>query len=141
MFGSVFMYQGHTLSHSSLLYVLHVPFGEALLAQIQRSNPRTISGGSFFSSDTGTCGFGDTFCGSDCVSQCDAKLECSQYAVPAGKTCPLNVCCSAYGFCGTTAEFCNTSQGCQSNCGSPAVPPGKSSKPVTNKVIGYYKAW
>ncbi|KAL4739533.1 hypothetical protein BDV11DRAFT_169948 [Aspergillus similis] len=29
----------------------------------------------------------------------------------------------------------------QSNCGSPAVPPGKCSKPVTNKVIGYYEAW
>lgn len=37
-------------------------------------------------------------------------------------------------FCGTTAEFC------QSNCGSPAVPPGKSSKQVTN-IIGYYEAW
>ncbi|KAA8652731.1 uncharacterized protein ATNIH1004_001636 [Aspergillus tanneri] len=97
--------------------------------------------GSFFDGDVGTCGFGDTYCGSDCVSQCDAKPECGQYANPPGKTCPLNVCCSEFGFCGTTPEFCDASQGCQSNCGSPAIPPGKSAKPVTNKVIGYYEAW
>ncbi|KAL4812489.1 bacteriodes thetaiotaomicron symbiotic chitinase [Aspergillus spinulosporus] len=97
--------------------------------------------GFFFGGDVGTCGFGDTFCGSDCVSQCDAKPECGADADPPGKTCPLNVCCSKYGFCGTTDEFCDASQGCQSNCGKPAVPPGKSSKPVTNKVIGYYEAW
>ncbi|GAB1211735.1 hypothetical protein ATERTT37_000859 [Aspergillus terreus] len=34
-----------------------------------------------------------------------------------------------YGFCGTTSEFCDTSQG------------WKSSKDVTSKVIGYYEAW
>lgn len=97
--------------------------------------------GSFGADGVGTCGFGPTFCGSDCASQCDAKPECGQYAVPAGKTCPLNVCCSKFGFCGTTSLFCDTSEGCQSNCGTPAVPPGKSAKPVTHRVIGYYEAW
>jgi chitinase len=47
------------------------------------------TGGSFYGVDTGTCGFGDTFCGSDCVSQCDAKLECGADADPPGKTCPF----------------------------------------------------
>ncbi|KAL4772370.1 hypothetical protein BDW60DRAFT_207367 [Aspergillus nidulans var. acristatus] len=34
---------------------------------------------------------------------------------------PLNVCCSQYGFCGTTAEFCG--DGCQSNCVQPKPSP------------------
>jgi len=42
----------------------------------------------------------------------------TEYA-PAGKqTCPLNVCCSQWGFCGTTADFCGT--GCQNGCGTPS---------------------
>lgn len=41
--------------------------------------------GSFFGGDDGVCGFGETFCGSDCDSQCDAKPECGQYADPPGK--------------------------------------------------------
>lgn len=45
--------------------------------------------GSFGDTDIGTCGFGPTFCGDDCTSQCDAKPECGQYADPPGKTCPL----------------------------------------------------
>ncbi|KAG8164746.1 hypothetical protein KVR01_005021 [Diaporthe batatas] len=96
--------------------------------------------GSFFD-DVGTCGFGPTFCGSDCDSQCDAKPECGQFADPPGKTCPLNVCCSEFGFCGSTADFCQT--GCQSNCVlEPPVPAGgSSSKVIDNKVIGYYEAW
>lgn len=58
-----------------------------------------------------------------------------------GKKCPLNVCCSQYGFCGSTSEFCEA--GCQSNCVlNPPVPPGGSAISVlNNKVIGYYEAW
>ncbi|PIG87825.1 hypothetical protein AARAC_011883 [Aspergillus arachidicola] len=97
--------------------------------------------GSFFGGKIGTCGFGDTFCGSDCASQCDAKAECGANADPPGKTCPLNVCCSKYGFCGTTDEFCSPEEGCQNNCGYPDVPAGKSSEPVLSKVVGYYEAW
>lgn len=40
--------------------------------------------GSFLGGDTGTCGFGEAFCGSDCDSQCDAKAECGQFADPPG---------------------------------------------------------
>jgi hypothetical protein len=40
--------------------------------------------GSFLGTDTGVCGFGPTFCGTDCDSQCDAKPECGQFADPAG---------------------------------------------------------
>lgn len=63
-----------------------------------------------------------------------------------GKTCPLNVCCSQFGFCGSTSEFCDPASQpnpCQSNCVlSPPVPPGGSDlKVLDNKVIGYYEAW
>ncbi|KAI0890230.1 chitotriosidase-1 [Annulohypoxylon maeteangense] len=97
--------------------------------------------GSFFGGDTGVCGFGPTFCGDDCDSQCDAKPECGQYADPPDKKCPLNVCCSEYGFCGSTPEFCQ--EGCQSNCVvDPPVPPGGSGITVlNNRIIGYYEAW
>ncbi|KAI1171966.1 chitotriosidase-1 [Nemania sp. FL0916] len=97
--------------------------------------------GSFFGGDTGVCGFGPTFCGDDCDSQCDAKPECGQYTDPPGKTCPLNVCCSEFGFCGSTSEFCEA--GCQSNCVvDPPIPAGGSGITVlNNRIIGYYEAW
>lgn len=45
-------------------------------------------------SSSGFCGYSPDFCGADsCISNCDAKASCGQYA-PAGKEkCPLNVCC------------------------------------------------
>lgn len=47
---------------------------------------------------TGICGYGPTYCGKGCISQCDAKAECGKYAETPGKTCPLNTCCSEFGF-------------------------------------------
>jgi len=32
-------------------------------------------------------------------------------------SCPNNLCCSAYGYCGTSNEHCNVSQGCQPDYG------------------------
>lgn len=62
------------------------------------------------------------------------------WANPPGKMCPLNTCCSQYGFCGSTSGFCTKS--CQSNCVlNPPVPAGGSSSSVLNKVIGYYESW
>jgi len=51
---------------------------------------------------SGYCGYGKTYCGAGCVSNCEAVAECGKDAVPSGKKCPLNTCCSQYGFCGTT---------------------------------------
>ena len=44
----------------------------------------------------GWCGYGDTYCGDGCQSNCDAKAECGENADPPGKGCPLNVwfCCA-----------------------------------------------
>ncbi|KAL4935574.1 hypothetical protein BDV06DRAFT_217331 [Aspergillus oleicola] len=69
---------------------------------------------------SGFCGYGPTYCGTGCLSQCDATAECRQYAKTPGKI-----------------------YGCQSNCVlSPKPGGGKATGSVLeNKVIGYYEAW
>ncbi|KAI4865394.1 family 18 glycosyl hydrolase [Hypoxylon rubiginosum] len=91
-------------------------------------------------SSSGFCGFGPDYCGSSCISSCDALAECGQYAKVPGTTCPLNVCCSQYGFCGTTTLFCDKS--CQSGCATPSKPSCSSSGgSATKKRVGYYESW
>jgi chitinase len=87
--------------------------------------------------ESGYCGFGPTYCGTGCTSNCNAKADCGQYAKVAGTECPLNVCCSQFGFCGTTSDFCDNN--CQSNCGNPKSPGGGGD--VRDRVIGYYESW
>ncbi|KUJ13269.1 glycoside hydrolase [Mollisia scopiformis] len=87
------------------------------------------------------CGYSPKECGKKtCISNCDAKAECGQYGVPGNNTCPINVCCSKFGFCGTTDEFCL--DGCQKHyggCGSAQEP---SCGGVTSgRTIGYYEGW
>jgi chitinase len=51
-------------------------------------------------SDTGVCSYAPSSCSQQyCISNCDAKAPCGQYADPGNAICPLNVCCSQYGFC------------------------------------------
>lgn len=39
---------------------------------------------------SGQCGYGPEYCGSDvCISDCDAKAECGQYAAVGKEECPL----------------------------------------------------
>ncbi|CAK5268570.1 unnamed protein product [Mycena citricolor] len=103
------------------------------------------SNGACCNGQSGFCGFGPSFCttvasGGHCTSHCDALAECGPFAAPANFTCPLNVCCSQFGFCGTTAEFC--SAGCQSNCNPPAPPScGADQQSATQRRIGYYEGW
>ena len=93
---------------------------------------------------SGYCGYGPTYCGTNgqspndqCWSQCDAHAECGQYAVNPGQGCPLNVCCSQFGFCGTTPDFCGS--GCQSGCNQPSS--GASGSDVQTRIVGYYESW
>lgn len=51
---------------------------------------------------SGNCGYGATYCGKGCTSNCDAVAECGKDSKDGKTTCPLNTCCSQYGFCGTT---------------------------------------
>lgn len=45
-----------------------------------------------------------------------AAQQCGRQA--GGKTCANNLCCSQYGYCGSTDAYCSPAQGCQSNCNS-----------------------
>ncbi|KAB5587952.1 putative effector protein [Ceratobasidium theobromae] len=57
-------------------------------------------------------------------------------------TCPLKACCSAYGYCGTTADFCNAAPNgdpCISNCFMPTLPSCSSSQVMCT--VGYYAGW
>ncbi|GAT22275.1 class V chitinase [Aspergillus luchuensis] len=58
------------------------------------------------------------------------QRESSEYA--SSEKCPLNVCCSAYGFCGTTSDFCGNSTVAEPVCD------GNS---ATKKTIAYYEGW
>ncbi|KAF2287829.1 hypothetical protein GH714_002868 [Hevea brasiliensis] len=40
--------------------------------------------------------------------------QCGRQA--GGKLCPNNLCCSQWGWCGSTDEYCSPDHNCQSNC-------------------------
>ncbi|KJZ70862.1 hypothetical protein HIM_09727 [Hirsutella minnesotensis 3608] len=86
----------------------------------------------------GFCGAGPKFCSPGaCTSQCDWKSECdpgwgSQWS--KSSKCPLNVCCSPFGFCGTTQDFCQGKQVASPEC---AVSQRTSDK----RTVGYYEGW
>ncbi|KAF2855740.1 glycoside hydrolase family 18 protein, partial [Plenodomus tracheiphilus IPT5] len=70
-----------------------------------------------------------------CVGDCGRKSECNpgwgmQWST--NDKCPLDVCCSEFGFCGTTKEFCGNKEVDRPSC--------SGSKGV-DKVIGYYESW
>ncbi|GLB10067.1 hypothetical protein AtubIFM57258_006006 [Aspergillus tubingensis] len=87
------------------------------------------------STGSGFCGFGPEFCGKNCTSNCDRKSECDPgwgKEWSQASTCPLNVCCSKFGFCGTTKDFCGDSTVVSPQCG------GTSAK---KRTVGYYEGW
>ncbi|KAG8162769.1 hypothetical protein KVR01_007247 [Diaporthe batatas] len=84
----------------------------------------------------GVCGMGPDYCApGNCISECTAKSDCdpgwgSEWS--SAEKCPLNVCCSKFGFCGTTEEFCGDSKVTKPSC------KGTSSN---QRTIGYYEGW
>ncbi|CAM6096890.1 unnamed protein product [Calypogeia fissa] len=48
-----------------------------------------------------------------CILHSTAAQQCGTQA--SGKTCSGDLCCSQYGYCGTTSDYCGS--GCQSQCG------------------------
>ncbi|GKT65310.1 chitinase [Colletotrichum tofieldiae] len=85
--------------------------------------------------DNGICGLGPEYCGADCFSSCSEKSECDpgwgmQWS--AASTCPLNVCCSKFGFCGTSQDFCD---------GKTVPNPQCSGTSSDKRTIGYYEGW
>jgi GH18 family chitinase/LysM repeat protein len=65
--------------------------------------------------------------------------ECGRNAAPGNETCPLNVCCSEYGNCGTTIKFCG--KGCQNNCDLPQLPTCATNNSSSVRTVGYYESW
>ncbi|OJJ66497.1 hypothetical protein ASPBRDRAFT_59613 [Aspergillus brasiliensis CBS 101740] len=94
-------------------------------------------------SNTGVCSYAPSSCAPDvCISNCNATAPCGQYAAAGEGNCPLNVCCSQYGFCGTTSLFCDA--GCQSgygSCGPVNRPSCAGSSAESGRRIGYYESW
>lgn len=108
------------------------------------SETKPCSNGACCPKATGYCNFGPEYCGTNgqspndvCWSNCNAHPECGVNAKVANTTCPLNVCCSEFGYCGLTSDFC--AAGCQSNCNQPG--PGSSNGNVQSRIIGYYESW
>jgi GH18 family chitinase len=69
------------------------------------------------------------------VGNCDRKSECdpNDYGDYAESSkCLLNVCCSKFGFCGTTEEFCGKKKVKRPSC---------SKDGSLNRVVGYYEGW
>ncbi|KAI8904817.1 glycoside hydrolase superfamily [Gorgonomyces haynaldii] len=74
----------------------------------------------------------------------DPNAECGLTSAAQAK-CPLNACCSKFGYCGTSADFCTVVSGapglgCQSNCGTdPPTPVCDAS--VMSVKVGFYESW
>ncbi|KAJ6031855.1 class V chitinase [Penicillium herquei] len=94
-------------------------------------------------SNTGVCSFAPSSCAADfCISNCNSTAPCGEYAASGAGNCSLNVCCSQYGFCGTTSDFCG--KGCQEgygSCGAVDTPTCFGSSAVNGRRIGYYESW
>ncbi|KAH1913703.1 hypothetical protein KXW47_005080 [Aspergillus fumigatus] len=82
------------------------------------------------------CGLGPDYCDAEvCVAGCDNKSYCDpggfgEFAEVA--KCPLNVCCSKFGFYRLTKEFCSDKKVTRPSC---------SKSGSLNRVVGYYKDW
>ncbi len=72
----------------------------------------------------------------NCVAGCGIKAECDPGNFGADyvtyETCPLNVCCSKWGYCGTTTDFCGNKTVDRPSC--------DNTNSVT-RVMGYYEGW
>lgn len=82
----------------------------------------------------------------------NATAPCGPYsAKDTDGKCPLSVCCSKFGYCGSTSEFCvwtnaddpnypacNTKYG---GCGSVTRPSCGGSSSASKRNVGYYESW
>ena len=97
------------------------------------------------------CGYSIKSCGTGCQHNCDAKSECGPYAPAETQKCPLNVCCSEFGFCGSTTEFCHWTNpadpiypACDTKyggCGDVDRPSCSGGSSAAKRTIGYYESW
>ncbi|KAI5457374.1 glycoside hydrolase superfamily [Mariannaea sp. PMI_226] len=93
--------------------------------------------GALDANGVGVCGLGPDFCGDGCISTCGYKSECdpgwgAQWS--NATDCPLNVCCSEFGFCGTTSDFCGSKTVTSPECSI-------DKKSSDGRTVGYYEGW
>lgn len=101
----------------------------------------------------GQCGYRDEHCKQSCVANCDAKAPCGVSSKDGAQTCPLNLCCSHFGFCGVSNVFCRdeTASGqstpCQKGFGkcntvsTRATPSCGKGSSTASRRIAYYEGW
>ena len=63
-------------------------------------------------------------------ADCDPGTFGADYVIY--EECPLSVCCSKWGYCGTTSDFCGNQTVNHPSCDS-----GNS----VSRVVGYYEGW
>ncbi|CAD6447523.1 8ee79419-bd96-49f7-bc53-35763a80c0cc [Sclerotinia trifoliorum] len=92
----------------------------------------------------GKCGYGPDNCGDGCIYNCNATAACGQDGAGGSVKCPLDVCCSYYGFCGVESDFCNSPnpiQPCQTGFGScqQIAAPTCGGNSASGRTIAYYQ--
>ncbi|KAF2147914.1 glycoside hydrolase family 18 protein, partial [Myriangium duriaei CBS 260.36] len=98
------------------------------------------------------CGYTHKQCGTGCRFNCNATAQCGPYAAKGHEKCPLNVCCSEFGFCGSDPEFCTWTNptdplypACSSqygSCGAVSRPScGAGGNSAGKRSVGYYESW
>lgn len=65
-----------------------------------------------------------------------AGQQCGRQA--GGQTCAGNICCSQYGYCGTTADYCSPDNNCQSNCWGSGPPSGSGESATGVRATYHY---
>ena len=72
------------------------------------------------------------------MNNCDSKSFCNpgygELGYAEHETCPLNVCCSKFGFCGLTKEFCGDEEDFSPHC-------EVESRSEYQRVVGYWEEW
>ncbi|KAH9872172.1 hypothetical protein IAQ61_005007 [Plenodomus lingam] len=101
----------------------------------------------------GLCGYRPEHCRPNspatCLSNCDATAPCGQFSTDGSTSCPLNLCCSYFGFCGASEPFCHDQvqeqtgldAPCQGNCAHTQTPSCGENSASTFRKIAYYEAW
>lgn len=71
-----------------------------------------------------------------CLAATAIAQNCGRQA--GGQTCANNLCCSQWGYCGTSDDHCNPSKNCQSNCRSSGTGGGGESASNVRATYHYY---
>ncbi|KAF2720853.1 glycoside hydrolase family 18 protein [Polychaeton citri CBS 116435] len=96
------------------------------------------------------CGYGPDYCDNGCLYNCTAKAMCGRFS-DGGVGCPLHLCCSYYGWCGTEQQHCYDPEPqfgktpCQQGYGSCAItdPPhcDASAGSARGRTIAYFQGY